>query len=202
MITITINGRQKMAKLYFKYGAMGSSKSAQALITKFNYEEGNNKVWFLKPSIDTREGDGIVRSRIGIEAPVQMIDKNDNLVKLFKQTEDIDVIIIDEAQFLSTKQVEQLRQIINQHDIDAICYGLKNDFRTKLFPGSQRLLELSENIEEIKTMCACGRKASVNARFDNGKLVTKGDQIMIGGNESYKAVCYQCYNKMKAENNK
>ncbi len=160
-----------MAKLYFKYGAMGSSKSARALIAKFNYEEGDNKVWFIKPSIDTRESRPVVKSRIGIEAPVQIINKDDNLFQIFSGLDyQVDVAIVDEAQFLTPAQVEQLRKIVDLKDINILCYGLKNDFQTKLFPGSKRLIELSESINEIKTICACKNKASVNARFKDGKL--------------------------------
>ncbi len=186
-----------MAKLRFKYGAMGSSKSAQALIAKFNYEEGGNKTWFIKPGIDSRENRPVVKSRTGIEAPVQVISKTNNLLKTFSNLDyQADVIIVDEAQFLTLNQVEQLRQIVDQKNTDVLCYGLKNDFQTKLFPGSKRLIELSESISEIKTICACKNKASVNARFKGDKIITKGKQIMIGGNESYRAVCHQCYRKI------
>ncbi len=186
-----------MAKLYFKYGAMGSSKTAQALITKFNYEEGNSVVWLIKPSIDTRDGVNKLRSRIGLESDAQMIAASDDLVKLFHELDTRpDVVIADEAQFLTEVQVEQLRRIVDREQVIVMCYGLKTDFQNRLFPGSKRLFELSESISEIKSVCACGTKASVNARLNSkGEVMTEGEQVVIGGNEAYKAMCYQCYDR-------
>lgn len=186
-----------MAKLYFKYGAMGSSKSAQALMTKFNYEEKGRSVWLIKPYADNRDGNkGVVRSRIGIESKADVISRTDDLYDSFITgvNRNTDVIIADECQFFSPEQIDELRRIVDEHDIPVLCFGLRTDFQTKLFPGSRRLLEIADSITEIKTICKCGKKATVNARLDaNGKIITKGDQVFIGGNESYDAMCHQCW---------
>lgn len=185
-----------MAKLYFKYGAMGSSKSAQALITQFNYEELGMAVWLIKPSVDVRDGADIVRSRIGLARRAQVIFPQDNLLDAFAQAGTFDVIIADEAQFLTPDQIDQLRQIVDEQDVPVLCFGLRTDFLTHLFPGSQRLLELADSITEIKTVCACGAKATVNARLDSqGRVVTQGDQVFLGGNDSYQAMCHRCWRK-------
>lgn len=185
-----------MAKLYFKYGTMGSSKTAQALITKFNYEEKGMKVWLLKPAIDTRFGYNIIHSRIGIEAEGDVIGNGESILDAFiRDRKNVcDVIIIDEAQFLTEEQVDDLRVIVDEYDIPVLCFGLRTDFLTRLFPGSKRLLELAESITEIKTICECGVKATVNARIGpDGKVMTSGEQIFLGGNESYTAMCYKCW---------
>ena len=183
-----------MAKLYFKYGAMGSSKSAQALITKFNYEELNMSVWLLKPSTDTRDGADIIRSRIGLEAHAQVITPEQNIVEEYRLAGRHDVIIADEAQFFTPVQIEQLRELVDDEDIPVLCFGLRTDFLTHCFPGSQRLMELADSLTEIKTVCACGRKATVNARIDgSGRITTHGDQVLLGGNDSYVAMCHKCW---------
>ena len=184
-----------MAKLYFKYGAMGSSKTAQALITKYNYEENDMSVWLLKPSTDTRDGAKIVRSRIGLEATAEIASPETDVYELFCRTraERCHVIIVDECQFLSPNQIGQLRQIVDDFDIPVLCFGLRTDFKTKLFPGSMRLMELADVIEEIKTMCDCGAKATVNARINDGYIVTEGAQVVLGGNDCYIAMCHRCY---------
>lgn len=184
-----------MAKLYFKYGVMGSSKSAQALITKFNYEQGGNKVLLLKPCTDYRDGKEIIKSRIGLEAKAVPIS---NTIDIFDYIINVErprpkVIICDESQFFSESHIEQLKDITRLLNIPVICYGLLTDFRTKLFPGSKRLIELADSIQEIKMVCDCGEKASINARIINNKIVTDGDQVMIGGNDTYKAMCYKCW---------
>ena len=184
-----------MAKLYFKYGAMGSSKTAQALITKYNYEENDLKVWLIKPSADTRDGAAILRSRIGLEAQVEVIPPEVDIYARFLggKARRSDVIIVDECQFLTAKQIDQLRNIVNEHNIPVLCFGLRTDFQTHLFPGSRRLMELADCIEEIKTMCDCGAKATVNARINDGYIVTEGAQVVLGGNDSYIAMCHRCY---------
>ena len=185
-----------MAKLYFKYGAMGSSKSAQALITKFNYEELGMKVWLIKPSIDTRDGADIVKSRIGLEAHAQIITPEQNIIEEFKKQDRHDVIIADEAQFFTPEQIDQLREIVDDDDIPVLCFGLRTDFLTHFFPGAMRLMELADSITEIKTVCACGRKATVNARIDgDGHVITEGDQVVLGGNGSYIAMCHRCWQR-------
>ncbi len=185
-----------MAKLYFKYGAMGSSKTAQALITKYNYEENGLKVWLLKPSADTRDGEDILRSRIGLEAKVEVAPPDSDIYTRFRQTRKgcCDIIIVDECQFLTAAQIDQLRAIVNDFDIPVICFGLRTDFQTKLFPGSRRLMEVADTFDEIKTICDCGNKAIVHARIDcNGHIVTEGAQVVLGGNDSYIAMCHRCY---------
>ena len=168
-----------MAKLYFKYGAMGSSKSAQALITKFNYEELGMSVWLIKPSIDDRDGADIVRSRIGLEAVAEVITPNESIRDAYKAAGRHDVIISDESQFFTPAQIDELRNMVDDEDIPVLCFGLRTDFLTHCFPGSQRLLELADSITEIKTVCACGKKATVNARLDeNGKINTEGSQVI------------------------
>lgn len=183
-----------MAKLYFKYGAMGSSKTANALITKFNYEERGMKVWLIKPSIDDRDGANAVKSRIGLYAEAYVVTPDKNLIEEYKNHSDIDVIIADECQFLTPEQIDGLRTIVDEYDIPVLCFGLRTDFLTHLFPGSRRLFEVADSISEIKTICTCGKKAIINARIDeNGKIVTEGDQILIGGNDSYVAMCHSCW---------
>ena len=192
-----------MAKLYFKYGAMGSSKTAQALITKYNYEENGLKVWLVKPSADTRDGEKILRSRIGLQAEVETVPPAMDVYARFQESREgqCDLVIVDECQFLASDQVDQLRQIVNDYNIPVICFGLRTDFLTRLFPGSLRLMELADNIEEIKTMCDCGQKATVNARIDgNGHIVTQGAQVVLGGNDSYIAICHRCYIRGIREN--
>ena len=184
-----------MAKLYFKYGAMGSSKTAQALITKYNYEENGMKVWLIKPSADTRDGAATLRSRIGLEARVEVIPPEVDIYARFlgSRVRRCDVIIVDECQFLTEDQIDQLRTIVNEQNIPVLCFGLRTDFLTRLFPGSRRLMELADVIEEIKTMCDCGAKATVNARINDGYIVTEGAQVVLGGNDSYIAMCHRCY---------
>ena len=185
-----------MAKLYFKYGAMGSSKTAQALITKYNYEENDMSVWLIKPSADTRDGADILRSRIGLQASVEVMTPQMDIFDRFTQTQKdrCDVVIVDECQFMTPAQVDQLRAIVNEYAVPVLCFGLRTDFQTKLFPGSMRLMELADVIEEIKTMCDCGAKATINARIDsNGFIVTEGAQVVLGGNDSYSAMCHRCY---------
>ena len=184
-----------MAKLYFKYGAMGSSKTAQALITKYNYEENDLNVWLIKPSADTRDGATILRSRIGLEAQVDVIAPEADVLERYMQSKhgQCNVIIVDECQFMTADQIGQLRAIVDDYNVPVLCFGLRTDFQTKLFPGSQRLMELADCIEEIKTMCDCGAKATVNARINDGYIVTEGAQVVLGGNDSYIAMCHRCY---------
>lgn len=190
-----------MSKLYFKYGAMGSSKTAQALMTRFNYIQKGYEVLLIKPAVDDRDiinGEIVVKSRIGIYANCKVFDRKTNLfdfIKNLKFLEDKKVVIVDEAQFCSDEQIDQL------HDVSTIvpvlCYGLLTNFKTKLFEGSKRLIEVAESISEIKSICSCGRKATVNARFINNKIVFDGEEIAIGADESYIGMCYTCYKQLK-----
>lgn len=190
-----------MAKLYFKYGAMGSSKSANALITKFNYEERHMKVWLIKPAIDDRDGADHIRSRIGLDAVADVIAEQDDICALLDQKGHIDVIISDESQFFTEQQIDALREIVDERDIPVLCFGLRTDFLTHLFPGSRRLFEVADSITEIKTICDCGSKAIVNARIDEGgRIITEGEQVMLGGNDRYIAMCHKCWaQKIKAQ---
>lgn len=186
-----------MAKLYFKYGAMGSSKTAQALITKFNYEERGMKVWLIKPSVDDRDGADIVKSRIGLaEAATVIAPDTDIIAEYSENHSDVDVIIADECQFFTTAHIDSLRAIVDEYGVPVMCFGLRTDFQTKLFPGSMRLFEVADSITEIKTICDCGSKAIVNARIDSeGRVITEGEQVLIGGNDSYVAMCHKCWKK-------
>ena len=192
-----------MAKLYFKYGAMGSSKTAQALITKYNYEENDLNVWLLKPSADARDGARILRSRIGLEASAEIISPEMDIFRRFETEKlgQVDVIIVDECQLFTSRQIDQLREIVDAYNLPVMCFGLRTDFQTKLFPGSCRLMEVADSILEIKTICDCGAKATVNARIDgNGHIVTEGAQVVLGGNDSYIAMCHKCYTRGIREN--
>ena len=176
-----------MAQLYFKYGAMGSSKTANALMARFNYEERGQQVLLVKPRMDTRDGDHVVVSRIGLTYPCVYFDEMRKLNPMELQQNAC--IIVDEAQFLTREEVRYLVHLVDDCGIPVICYGLRADFRGELFEGSRELLCWADTIEEIKTVCWCGRKATCNARISNGRVVKKGEQIMLGGNESYVSLC-------------
>ena len=193
-----------MSKLYFKYGAMGSSKTAQALMCKFNYEQQGFDVLLLKPSIDTRDvdknGKTIASSRIGLKSDCFTFDKDVNLCEFIfghNQFKNNSVVIVDECQFLTKEQVDALKEVSNH--IPVLCYGLLTNFKTELFEGSKRLVEIAESLMEIKSVCKCGKKATVNARFIDGKIVTDGEEILLGKEECYKALCYNCYVSLKKE---
>jgi len=190
---------ESMAKLYFKYGVMGSSKTAQALMTKFNYEQKGFKVILIKPVLDTRDlknGKIVVKSRIGLYSDCLTFSIETNLFKMLKELiSDKSIIIVDEAQFCTKKQIEELHAISRTNNV--LCYGLLTNFKTELFEGSKRLVEIADSLTEIKSVCACGRKAIINARFINGKIVTSGEEIMIGADENYESFCFACYEKLK-----
>ena len=191
-----------MAKLYFKYGAMGSSKTANALITKFNYEERGMRVLLVKPAMETRDGADVVVSRIGLSAKCRPVLDTENIFDIYKnEYPPVDVIIADESQFFTPEQIDQFRRIVDECDIPVLCFGLRTDFLTKLFPGSMRLFEVADSVAEIKTICSCGSKATVNARIsEDGRVVTSGDQVCLGGNDLYVAMCHRCWKK-KISNN-
>ena len=189
-----------MAELIFYCGPMGSSKTAQALITGRQYDEHGKKVWLIKPAIDTREemqyANGrivktLIKSRVGINAWADAVQVTDRLVP----PQGTDVIICDEAQFLTPQQVEDLKFLADKRDIQVHCYGLRSDFRSQLFEGSKRLFELASLIKDIPTICDCGNFAVVNAKLVNGSITTQGDQVDIGGDEKYRAYCYACWKK-------
>lgn len=191
-----------MKKLIFRYGAMNSSKTAQLLMWKYNYEEANFKVEVLKPAIDTRldfktNKTGLVSSRTGLSCDCILINSEDSIRNIL-DIENTDIIMVDEAQFLTEAQVDELYDISFEKTV--VCFGLKTDFTQHFFPGSKRLMELADDIQELKTVCKCGKKATINARFDAfGNIITVGEQIDIGGNEKYRALCKNCYEKLKKE---
>ena len=173
-----------MAKLYFRYGAMGSSKTANAVMVRYNYLERGGRVLMLKPRLENRDGERVVRSRCGLEAECLFVEELDE-IDLSKYV----CVIVDEAHFLTEEQVRRLVDIVDERDIPVICYGLRTDFRGELFEGSRALLCWADTIEEIKTVCWCGRKATFNARISDGRIVREGEQILLGGNESYISLC-------------
>ena len=189
-----------MAKLYFRYGSMNSGKSTILMQVAHNYEERGMHVAVLKPGIDTK-AESKIQSRIGLEREVDhLIQKGENVYELFKNTEEKpNAIIVDEAQFLETEQVDQLMKIVVKLNIPVICYGLRTDFKTEGFPGSTRLLEIAHTLEEMKTICRCGAKALFNLRMVNGEPVFEGEQVAIDGGDivTYEAVCPKCYYKLK-----
>ena len=176
-----------MAQLYFKYGAMGSSKTANALMTRFNYEERGQKTLLVKPRLDTRDGDHMVVSRIGLTYPCIYFDEMQQLSVMELQQNAC--VIVDEAQFLTREEVMYLVGLVDDLGIPVICYGLRADFKGDLFPGSEALLVMADKIEEVKTICWCGKKAVCNARVVDGKVAREGEQIVLGGSESYVSLC-------------
>lgn len=192
---------QRRGKLYFRYGTMGSAKTALLLTTAYNFEERGINHLCLKPIIDNREKDSVIRSRIGIERRCSWIYPETDL---YKQILDLssqagkmaEWVLIDEAQFLTARQVDQLARLVDDFGINVQCFGLRTDFRTQLFEGSRRLFEIADTIDEIKSTCACGRKTIVNARIDrDGNVITAGDQVEIGGNDKYITLCRRCWRR-------
>lgn len=178
-------------KLYFYYGVMGSSKTANALMMKFNFEERGKRVLLLKPNIDTRSNSDLVVSRIGLSAKAVPLDPRQSILSL-PELRHIQVLIVDEVQFLTEAQIDELRTCAD-HGIFVFCYGLRTDYMCHLFEGSKRLMEVADSIREIKSTCHCGRKAIVTARYQNGQIIYHGEQIDIGGNDKYTALCYHCW---------
>lgn len=182
-----------MAKLYFRYGTMNSGKSIEVLRVAHNYEEQGKKVLLLTSVVDNRFGVGKVVSRIGMQKVATVVDKNLDMIAL-ASTERPNCILVDEAQFLNKEQVAQLIEIVDELDIPVIAYGLRADFMGQLFEGSDALLAVADTIEEIKTVCwYCDKKAIMNMRCKDGEPIFHGEQIQIGGNESYVPVCRKCY---------
>ena len=182
-------------KMYFYYGAMGSSKTANALMTRFSWEDKGKKVALLKLSIDNRDGVDIVKSRAGLMAKAILIYPDSNIRDVLPNpVEEYDNLIVDEAQFLTKEQVDELRDIADNGTF-VMCYGLKADFMGNLFEGSKRILEMADSLREIVTMCQCGKKAIMNARYSGNRILYEGEQVVVGGNESYMALCHRCYKK-------
>ena len=196
-----------MAELIFYTGPMGSSKTAHALMTNFQYKEKGKNVWLIKPALDTREEmqyhngratKALVKSRVGITAWAEAIHSTDPIIP----PEGTTAIICDEAQFLTTKQVEELKMLADEKNIQVLCYGLRTDFRSQLFEGSKRLFELASVVKNIPVICDCGNFAVINARIVNGSITVEGEQVDIGGDEKYRAFCYACWKRYqnKGEN--
>lgn len=181
-------------KMYFFYGVMGSSKTAMALMKKFSFEEHGKKVALLKPSVDIRAGKDLVKSRIGLSCNALVLDKTKSVKDVLLGFDKLDIIIVDEAQFLTESQVDELRDLAD-NGIMVMCYGLKTDYMGKLFEGSKRIIEIADSIREIQSPCKCGKKAIINARYNGSKIIYSGDQIDIGGDDKYKAMCYKCWKK-------
>ena len=177
-----------MAKLFFRYGAMGSSKTANALMVCYNYEERGQNVILAKPAIDTRDGVHTVHSRIGLSRECILLDDLCNKMTP-EEIKAYNAIVVDEAQFASAEEVDYLAYIVDELRVPVICYGLRADFQNKLFPGSERLLALADEIQEIKTICWCGAAAKCNARYNENGIVREGAQVMLGANDSYIALC-------------
>ena len=198
-----------MAKLYFRYGAMGSSKSANILMVRYNYEERGQYAVLLKPRTDNRDGDRKIQSRMGLSASAEYVDE---FLKEISQTwkegnkeysyqgKKVDAVLVDEAQFLSEAKIDTLSDLVDFYNIPVICYGLRTDFRNRLFPGSRRLMEIADVIEEVPTVCWCGKGARCNARIDaKGRIIRAGEQVMVGANESYISLCRKHFNQGKTK---
>lgn len=189
----------RRGKLYFRYGTMGSAKTALLLTQAYNFEERGISYVCLKPVIDTRESANVIRSRIGIERECRWIYRESDLYEMIKSLfaetgAAIDWILVDEAQFLTENQVDQLSRVVDDYGSNVVCYGLRTDFRSRLFEGSRRLFEIADTIDEIKSTCTCGRKTIINARLGaNGDFAEEGKQVEIGGDERYIAVCRKCW---------
>ena len=184
-----------MAKLYFRYGAMGSSKTANALMVEYNYYERGKRALLAKPKLESRDGEYIIKSRMGLSKECYFVE---DLVQMSdEELKKWDCIIVDEAQFITKEQVRFMVHIVDDLEIPVICYGLRTDFRHELFEGSMWLLAWADSIEELKTVCWCGKGASCNARISDGKVVYDGEQVVLGGNESYMALCRKHYHEGK-----
>lgn len=188
-----------MAKLYYIYGAMGCGKTIDLLKTAYNYEERGQNVLLFTSVVDNRYGVGKIKTRVGLERDAIVINENMDLYTyVLKYPKRIDCILVDEVNFLKNEHIDSLSDIVDFLDIPVMCYGLRTDFLTHTFEASKRLLEIADSIQEMKTICDCGKKAIINMRISDGKIVTEGEQILVGGNESYKSVCRRCYKDYKS----
>lgn len=186
-----------MAQLYFRYSTMNAGKSIELIKVAYNYEERGKRVLTLVPSADNRYGTGVITSRIGIQRQAVMVSQDSNILEIFmreREKDDIDCVLIDECQFLKKHHVQELVEIVDSFNVPVLAYGLKNDFRNEMFEGSYYLLIYADKIEEIKTICWCGRKATMIARIVDGEFVKRGEQVVIGGNDMYVSLCRKHYN--------
>jgi thymidine kinase len=186
-----------MAQLYYRYSTMNAGKSLEVIKVANNYEERGKTTLCMKPAIDDRDGDGVISSRIGVSHSALMIHDDTDIMELFMRMNarrKIDCVLIDECQFLKKHHVQELAEIVDSFDVPVLAYGLKNDFRNELFEGAYYLLVYADKIEEIKTICWCGRKATMIARVEDGRIIKHGDQIKIGGNDLYVSLCRKHYN--------
>lgn len=182
-----------MSKLYFRYAAMNAGKSTHLLQAAYNYEERGMRVRLFTAALDNRSGVGLIGSRLGLTRQVETFGP-DTVFDSAWVGEGVACLLLDEAQFLTPEQVRQLHRLAHQHPVPVLCYGLRSDFRGDPFPGSIMLLALADALEEMKTICACARKASMNLRIDaEGRRVKDGEQVLIGGNDRYRAVCPSCF---------
>lgn len=196
---------KRIGKLYFRYGTMGSAKTAILLTTAYNFEERGMHYLCFKPATDTRENRNVIHSRIGIERECQWIYHDTDMYQFAVEMRNHHKPVprwwlIDESQFLTEQQVDQLSRLVDDFGINVLCYGLRTDFQSHMFEGSRRLFEIADSIDEIKSTCTCGRKTIVNARIDsNGDIITEGEQVEIGGNDRYMAVCRKCWRNKRIE---
>ena len=195
----------RIGKLYFRYGTMGSAKTAMLLTQAYNFEERGMRYLCMKPIIDDREKDNVIRSRIGIERKCEWIYPDTDIYAAIKRLSDekgvvFDWILVDESQFLREQQVDQLARVVDEFGTNVVCYGLRTDFQSHMFEGSRRLFELADSIDEVKSTCSCGRKTIINARIDSqGNIVTDGKQVEIGGDDKYVALCRRCWRNRRIE---
>ncbi len=195
IINITMGGN--MAQLYYRYSTMNAGKSIELIKVAYNYEERGKRVMTLVPSVDDRYGVGLVTSRIGLQRQATLVNEDTNILEMFMERNreaPVDCVLIDECQFLKKHHVEELVEIVDSFEVPVLAYGLKNDFRNELFEGSYYMLVYADKIEEIKTICWCGSKATMVARTIGGNIVKQGEQIVIGGNEMYVSLCRKHYN--------
>lgn len=196
---VYLEERGEMAKLYFRYSAMNSGKTTAVIQAAYNYEERGMKPLIMKPAVDTKGAHSIV-SRLGVSRNVDiLLDTNDSIEKVMKKHPDCHCLLVDEAQFLTPKQVDELFWYATEHDIPVLAYGLRTDFQTVGFPGATRLLELAHELQELKTICRCGKKALLNGRKLAGKFIFEGDQVAIDGEQNieYESLCASCYKKFQ-----
>lgn len=191
-----------MAQLYYRYSTMNAGKSIEVIKVAYNYKERGKNVLVLSSSLDDRYGVGKITSRVGLSCEAEVVYEDTNILQLFlkrNQERPIDCVIVDESHFFKKHHIEEFAEIVDSCDVPVLCYGLKNDFRNELFEGSYYLLIYADKIEEIKTICWCGKKATMVARIVDGKIIKTGEQIQVGGNEMYISLCRKHYNDGRLE---